>query len=85
MDVVYSDSYFSYPANTPGLEIDSRTLVNARIGIAQSAEKGWELFLWGNNLFDEDDIVSRFIDPRFGNTGQFAAPRTYGVRFAVHF
>ena len=85
MDVVYSDSYFSDPANTPGLEIDSRTLVNARIGIAQSAEKGWELFLWGNNLFDEDDIVSRFIDPRFGNTGQFAAPRTYGVRFAVHF
>ena len=64
-------------------EIDSYTLVNARVGI-ETADGQWAASLWGRNLTDEfyttntikqSDIISNYA----------GMPRTYGVRVDYSF
>jgi outer membrane receptor protein involved in Fe transport len=72
------------------LSIPSRSLVNGQIGI-KSREGKWDLFLFGQNLFDRKYIVSRggggFAFPGIGasTVESYGAPRSIGVRGTVHF
>ena len=48
-DVSYTGKYYDRIANTPLLEVDSRTLVNARFGYEADQ---WRLFAYARNLFN---------------------------------
>ena len=86
----YRSDVFFEPDNVPiaGFDIaeDAYSLVNARIGIAQS-EQGWGLSLFANNLLDKEYLVDA------GNTGgsfghpTFVAgpPLMWGLQFDYDF
>ena len=86
----YRSDVFFEPDNVPiaGFDIaeDAYSLVNARIGIAQS-EQGWGLSLFANNLLDKEYLVDA------GNTGgsfghpTFVAgpPLMWGLQFNYNF
>jgi len=86
----YRSDVFFEPDNVPiaGFDIaeDAYSIVNARIGIAQS-EQGWGLSLFANNLLDKEYLVDA------GNTGgsfghpTFVAgpPLMWGLQFNYNF
>lgn len=96
-DVTYSDDYFTtadngtevpYNSAYPGMisfgKIDSRTEVNARIGL-MSDNESWEIYLWGRNLTDETDAIDELRD-FFGTIAKLPGqPRTYGAEFVWNF
>jgi len=54
---------------------DSLTTVDARVGLARG---NWAVYLFGNNLFDEDGIIQP--DATFiANSGTRYQPRTVGI------
>ncbi len=85
-----SDSYGA-PANAPvifdQLTNNSRTLVNARLSLADVAlgDSKLRVSLWGRNLTDEDYREFSFnYGASLGlNLAQYGEPRTYGLDFAV--
>jgi len=85
-----SDSY-GPPANSPvifdQLTNNSRTLVNARLSLADVAlgDSKLRVSLWGRNLTDEDYREFSFnYGASLGlNLAQYGEPRTYGLDFAV--
>jgi iron complex outermembrane receptor protein len=52
VDVDHRGSYYTDPNNSPELEIDAYTTLNARVGL-ESTEGRWGLYAWGTNLTDE--------------------------------
>ena len=63
--------------------VDASTLLHGRIGLL--TDGGWEVYLWGRNLTDEDQYTS---DTReFFGALEFVpqTPRTYGVEFIYNF
>jgi outer membrane receptor protein involved in Fe transport len=63
------------------------TLINGRMGIFSDTQNGWELALWGNNLFNEY-YRSIAFDTVFqsGSISDFpGAPRMFGVTFRKQF
>jgi len=64
--------------------IDSYVLVNARIGLIDMDDT-WEVYLWGRNLTDEDQIIgsSQQFFGTFIDTNQ--TPRTYGIEGIYRF
>ncbi|WP_161830228.1 TonB-dependent receptor domain-containing protein [Steroidobacter agaridevorans] len=83
IDHSFKDSFFTDAANDPDLEVDSRSTIGARVGLATS--NSWEVFLWGDNLTDKDYFVTK--QKGTGNVLRvtWGMPRTYGVQFGYSF
>ncbi|MEO1613316.1 MAG: TonB-dependent receptor, partial [Pseudomonadota bacterium] len=82
-DANYQDESFFDAANTPGLKIEDRFLVNARVGYR---EDNWEIFAYARNLFDESYFTS-VGDDGTGNIGRVRTgePLTLGLVANVRF
>jgi iron complex outermembrane receptor protein len=84
-EVDYNDGYYTEPSNDEARQVESHTIVNARLGL-EDFDGRWGVYLWGKNLTDDTvlgggvnllgEIVGRSI-----NIG-----RVYGLelRFAYH-
>jgi iron complex outermembrane receptor protein len=59
--------------------------VNARIALADMPMGSGtaSVSLWSRNLFDEQHVFVKFLDPRFGYAGFFNEPRTFGLEVSV--
>lgn len=90
LDFSHISSFFITRENTAALSIPSRSLFNGQIGV-KDREGKWDLFLFGQNLFDKKYIVARggggFAFPGIGlsTVESYGAPRSIGVRGTVHF
>lgn len=83
----YLGDYFVFDQNADTNLVDSRGLVNARIGIA-APDGNWEVFLWSMNLFDEEYETFRRFNPFLPGprqTADFGAPRIWGIELAKRF
>jgi len=82
-DANYRSEVFFEPQNSDRLSGDSRTLLNLRTGIV--SDKGWELFVWANNVTDETYV--NFADDRsaifVNTTTSYGTPKTYGVTLRI--
>ncbi len=84
IDTYYRSEFSSSPSPSQYLNIDSYSLVNARVGFR--TDDSWSAFLWSRNLTDRDYFEQ--LLPGAGNAGHYAAvlgdPRTWGatVRYA---
>ena len=79
--VSYTSQYFSDPSNNPEEVIPERTLLNARFS--------WqgdylELFVFGRNLTDEDNIQDSFV-VRDRPVRRYGESRTLGAGLTVRF
>ena len=79
-------SYRSDPGSiSEYTRVGDLTLVNLRLGFR--AQKGWDLFLWSKNLFDEDYF--QYLSAQTGNSGALYGspgdPRTVGVTFRARY
>ncbi len=79
VDVSYRSDFSSSPTESDYLNIDGYALVNARIGFR--GEDGWDVFLWGRNILDEEYF--EMLNAGGSSSGYYAGllgdPRTYGV------
>lgn len=79
LDASYRSEFSSSPTPSRYLIVDGYSLLNGRIGFR--ADNGWDVFLWGRNLTDEEYF--EFLSAAPGGSGLFAGyvgdPRTYGV------
>jgi len=96
-DVTHKDEYFTtanndtevpynsaFPGTIPFGQIDSRTEVNARLGL-MSDNDTWQVSAWGRNLTDEDSPQDELRD-FFGTIAKLPSmPRTYGVELVWNF
>lgn len=78
-DFSFVDASFTDTGNSPLLKTESGFTVNGRIAY-QSANKGWEISLYGRNIFNERYItyVADLSDFGFQRV-QYNEPPTYGV------
>ncbi|HVY89556.1 MAG TPA: TonB-dependent receptor [Hyphomonadaceae bacterium] len=78
-DANYRSNFSSSAIESPYLDIKGYTLVNARVGFR--GDNGWDVFLWGKNLFDKDYF--EVLSAGGSSSGYYAGlpgdPRTYGV------
>jgi len=70
----------------PEAEVDSYTIVNARLGL-RTADANWEFSLWGKNIFEEDYNVILFNTVlQEGSWSAFRGePRMYGASVRYDF
>ncbi|MEH6549778.1 MAG: TonB-dependent receptor [Pseudomonadales bacterium] len=80
-DFDYRDDAQSF-AGRDNTTIESRTLINARIGLEQ-VDGSWEVAIWGKNLTDEE--WSGYTFQILGPMEMHQAPRTYGVSLTYNF
>ena len=81
--ITYQSSTNNSLGQEPILEINERTLVDLRAGIAASDDK-WRLSVWGENVTDEYYWTA--TQPNLDTTVRYAAlPATYGIRLDVRF
>ncbi|ATQ43687.1 TonB-dependent receptor [Caulobacter mirabilis] len=93
-DYSYRGSYYSDIDNletvvvggvtVPFDKIPEQGYVNGRIALSRDAQ-GWEVALWGRNLFDEDNVQIYGGDIFGTRTRRFTAPRTWGVELSARF
>lgn len=96
IDGNYSDGYYAnytdvaYDPVTRAVTIkqpkgDSSFIVNARVSIADInvGSGNATVSIWSRNLFDDQHVFVKFLDPRFGTAGFFNEPRTFGVELSV--
>ncbi|MGD1953712.1 MAG: TonB-dependent receptor, partial [Sphingomonadales bacterium] len=77
--------FFEQP-NVAGVEEDSYSLVNARLGL-KDTDDGWQVEAFVNNMFDKEYLIDG------GNTGGLfgrptfipGAPRIYGIELTGRF
>jgi len=78
-DASYRSDFSSSPTPSPYLVVDGYGLVNGRLGFR--SDEGWDLFVWGRNLTDEDYF--EFLSAAPGGSGLYVGyvgdPRTVGV------
>ena len=78
-DLSYEDETESSQANTPLYSLESRTLVNARLGLTSPSGR-WSVSLWSKNLLDEDYAVGKFaISGLFTDYISLNQPRSWGL------
>lgn len=79
LDASYRSDFSSSPTPSRYLVVDGYALLNGRIGFR--ADNGWDVFLWGRNLTDQD--YYEFLSAAPGGSGLYVGyvgdPRTYGV------
>lgn len=64
--------------------IEQMTMINARIGLLSNSD-GWEVYLWGRNLTDQQKYVDDLRD-FFGTIARFPnLPQTYGIEAVFNF
>lgn len=83
VDGTYVSSIFQFPDNSAIGKVDGYGLLNARLAW-QSADKQYEMALWGKNLTGTKYITSYFpliTSDQYG----YNDPRTYGVQAVIHF
>ncbi|MEM1277768.1 MAG: TonB-dependent receptor [Pseudomonadota bacterium] len=78
-DANWQDSAFTDLANTSAEAIDSRFLVNARVGYET---ENWGLFAYATNLFDDDYLTRVFAGGVRGTAGN---PRQFGLIGEIRF
>ncbi|MBI1254253.1 MAG: TonB-dependent receptor plug domain-containing protein [Hyphomonas sp.] len=85
VDAFYRSDFSSSPTESAFLTVDGYTTLNGRIGFR--GVNGWDVFLWGKNLLDEEYFELLAAQP--GNSGLYvgqpADPRTYGVTLRARF
>jgi iron complex outermembrane recepter protein len=79
-DYSYKGDFFTDPGNNPLLLVDSHRVVGGRIGIASDT---FDVFLWGENLTDENYLLTRQLGAVL--RGTWNMPRTYGVQVSYKF
>lgn len=79
LDASYRSDFSSSPTPSRYLVVDGYALLNGRIGFR--GDNGWDVFLWGRNLTDQDYF--EFLSAAPGGSGLYVGyvgdPRTYGV------
>lgn len=83
IDHSFKDSFFTDAANDPDLEVGSRSVLGARIGIA--SQNNWEIYLWGENLTDKDYLITKQKGTGDVLRVTWGMPRTYGVQMGYSF
>jgi iron complex outermembrane receptor protein len=96
IDANYSEGYYAnytdvaYDPVTRAVTIkqpkgDDSFVVNARISLADIDVGGGNatVSIWSRNLFDDQHVFVKFLDPRFGTAGFFNEPRTFGIELSV--
>ena len=84
-DAHYSGDTFKEATNDPLIHSEAYTTCNARLALL-TAERSWELALWGRNLSDARYVVQGLdIGAFFFGNRNYNAPRTVGVEFSYHF
>ena len=85
LDAFYRSDFSSSPTEARFLTVDGYTTLNGRLGFR--GDNGWDVFLWGKNLLDEEYFELLAAQP--GNSGLYvgqpADPRTYGVTLRAKF
>lgn len=67
-------------------EVDGYGIVNANISLESYEAKGFDVYLWGRNLFDDDTAIVNGEKSFFGTRrNMYVNPRTYGVTLKYHF
>jgi len=84
-DYNYRSGYFSSYNNSRYSRVDGFGLVNGHIGIKQP-DGGWELSVWGRNIFNEVTFYSKGIADVGGRlSGLLGDPRTWGATARYRF
>jgi iron complex outermembrane receptor protein len=84
-DAHYSDGVFKEATNDPLIAAEPYWIYNARLSLV-SAQRSWEIALWGRNLTDELYVVQGLdIGAFFFGNRNYNAPRTFGFEFTVSF
>lgn len=83
LDFTSQSPVFFEATNSQRFKSDSRSLLNARIGVSGR----WAFFIWGRNLTDETYITYRDDRSAIGvlQTTAYGEPRTYGVTLSTQF
>ncbi len=79
LDTSFRTAFSSRAPSSAYLNVDGYSLINGRIGFR--AGDGWDVYLWGRNLTDEDYF--EFLSAAPGGSGLFVGyvgdPRTWGI------
>lgn len=79
LDASFRTDFSSSATPSRYLDVDGYSLLNGRIGFR--AGDGWDVYLWGRNLTDEDYF--EFLSAAPGGSGLFVGyvgdPRTWGI------
>jgi len=85
LDVFYRSDFSSSPTESDFLSVEGYATLNGRLGFR--AANGWDIFLWGRNLLEEQYFELLAAQP--GNSGLYvgqpADPRTYGITLRTRF
>lgn len=80
----YSEGAFRDIENSPNLESDNRTLVNARVDFSPTAQQGLSYYVYVHNLLDKEYVTSVRI--LAGMEGKYyGAPRLIGAGLKYRF
>lgn len=83
-EYLHRGDQYTNPDNSLITLLDAKNRVNARIGLSRDGQ--WDVFVWGKNLTDEEDVNFRFSSGTAGGViEQVDAPRTYGVTMTYRF
>jgi len=78
-----SSKYLSSVDNSPRSKIQPTHLVDANIDFI--SDEGWQIGLWGRNLFDKRYIQSVFDNVGYGGLVSYLSPREYGISAKFEF
>ncbi len=78
-EVNYKDEFYQLPVD-PRQLFPARTLVNANLRYV-SANGNWDVFLWGRNLTDEEEVLQTVPPPGGLSARLYGPPTTYGATF----
>ena len=85
LDAFFRSDFSSSPTESRYLTVDGYTTLAGRIGFR--AANGWDVYLWGRNLLDEEYFELLAAQP--GNSGLYvgqpADTRTYGITLRARF
>jgi outer membrane receptor protein involved in Fe transport len=87
LSAAYRTNYNTGSDLAPTKRQPAFTTINGRVGLFSDGAQGWEVALWGNNLFNEYSQLIAF-DTVFqaGSISEFPAPpRMYGITFRKNF
>jgi iron complex outermembrane receptor protein len=83
LNVTHTSDQFSNSNNLAVNLIPSYKVVGARVSIEGGKANPWTLSLWGKNLTNEANLISRNVSFLGVNRGIYGAPRTLGVTLSV--
>lgn len=85
LDAFFRSDFSSSPTESRYLTVDGYATLAGRIGFR--AANGWDIYLWGRNLLDEEYFELLAAQPGSSGlyVGQPSDPRTYGVTLKARF